>query len=144
MAIITAFANIQAGKLTLANRKRFEQDIKDFKDCAVELTVKAKNQRSSTQNRYLWGVVYKEVEIRLKQLGNDVNPDVVHDFLKGKFNRVEVIGNGGEVIDYIGDSTKKMNKEQFSIYVGKIIEWAADFLNITIPLPNETLTLELI
>ena len=143
MSILTAYANIKDGKLSLANRKRFEKDLTTFKDCAVELTIKRKNTRSSPQNRYYWGIVVKEIEIRLKQLGNDFDPDTVHEYLKDKFNQVEIIGEGGEVIDYIGESTTKMNKEQFSIYVDKIIEWANDFLNINIPLPNEKLELQL-
>ena len=143
MAILTAYANIKSGKLTLANRKRFEQDLTGFKDCAVELTVKKKNRRSNPQNRYLWGVVYKEVEIRLKQLGNDVNADVVHEFLKGKFLQVPMIAEGGEVIENLPGSTADLNKEEFALYVDKIIMWAAQFLEITIPLPNEILTLDL-
>lgn len=129
--------------MTLSNKQRFVEDLSGFKDGAVEITIKRKNQRSSPQNRYYFGVVVKEVELRLKELGNDFSPDLVHEFLKDKFNKVEIIGDGGEVIDFIGDSTTKMNKEQFSVYVDKIREWANDFLDINIPLPNETLLLEL-
>lgn len=144
MTTLTAYANIKDGKLILANKKRFAQDLGSFKDCAVELTIRKKNRRSSPQNRYLWGVVYKEVEIRLKQLGNDVNADVVHEFLKGKFLQVPMIGEGGEVIENLPGSTADLNKEEFALYVDKIIEWAAQFLEITIPSPGEVLTLDLV
>ena len=140
--IITAQGNIKSGKLTLANSKRFDQDISTLKDCVVELTIKRKNKRSTPQNRYYWGVVVKEIEIRMKNLGNDVDPELVHSFLKDRFNKKELIGEGGEVIDNIGGSTTEMNKEDFMIYVDKIAEWAASFLSIEIPLPNTDLQLQ--
>jgi hypothetical protein len=137
-----AYGIIKDGQLTIANQRRFKADLAHFKNCAVEITIKKRNTRSSPQNRYLWGVVYKEVEVRLRELGNDVNPEVVHEYCKGRFNKVEIIGEGGDVLDYLGGSTTEMNKEEFGQYVDRIIEWAASFLSIAIPLPNADLQLE--
>lgn len=139
MPTLTAYATIKDGKLTLANRKRFEQDLTGFKDGAVEMVIKPKNRRSTQQNRYLWGVVYKEVEIRLKELGNDVNPEVVHEFLKGKFLKKALLGEGGELIDEVPGSTAELNKEDFSNYVEAIAKWAAEYLGLCIPAPNTEL-----
>ena len=140
MANITAFGSVtETGKLSLANEKRFKQDLLQFKGCTVELIIKKKNHRSTQQNRYYFGVVVKEIEIRMKQLGNDVTPELVHEFLKDRFNKKHLIGVGGEVIDSIGGSTTELNKEGFMIYLDKIIEWAASVLSITIPFPNEKL-----
>ena len=140
MANITAFGSVtEEGKLSLSNRKRLEQDLLQFKGCTVELTIKKKNHRSTQQNRYYFGVVVKEIEIRMKQLGNDVTQELVHEFLKDRFNKKHLIGEGGEIIDSIGGSTTELNKEEFMVYIDKIIEWAASVLSITIPLPNEKL-----
>jgi hypothetical protein len=139
MVKATAYGIIKDGKLTIANQRRFKADLEHFKNCAVEITIKKKNTRSSPQNRYYWGVVVKEIQVRLNELGNDFEPETVHEYLKDKFNKVEIIGEGGEVLDYLGGSTTEMNKEQFAEYVDKIIEWAASFLSITIPLPNTDL-----
>ena len=128
MPTLTAYGTIKDGRLTLANRKRFEADLLSFKDCTVELSVKKKNRRSTQANRYLWGVVYKEVEIRLKELGNDVNADVVHEFLKGKFLRQPLIGEDGIVIEDIAGSTADLNSEGFTEYVEKIMQWASEKL----------------
>ena len=49
------------------------------------------------------------------------------------------MGVDGEVIGYKGGSTANMNKEEFSVYLDKIIFFAAETLLITIPLPNEDL-----
>lgn len=141
MPTLTAYGIIKDGRLTLANRKRFEADLLSFKDCTVELSVRKKNRRSTPQNKWYWGVVVKEIEIRLKELGNDFDSDTVHEFLKDKFNKKEVIGEGGEVLDYIGGSTTEMNKEDFLLYADKIVQWAAETLCIAIPLPNTDLQL---
>ena len=140
MANITAFGSVtEEGVLSLSNRKRLEQDLLQFKGCTVELTIKKKNHRSTQQNRYYFGVVVKEIEIRMKQLGNDVTPELVHEFLKDRFNKKHLIGEGGEIIDSIGGSTTELNKEEFMIYVDKIIEWAASVLSIEIKMPNTDL-----
>ena len=143
MPNITSFGSVSiTGILTLNNRKRLQTDLMKFKGCTVELIIKKKNRRSNPQNRYLWGVVYKEIEVRLKELGNEMDADEVHEFCKSEFNKVEIIGDGGEVIGKKGGSTTEMNKSEISEYWDKIIYWAADFLQIVIPLPNEDLTLK--
>lgn len=141
MPTLKQYGSIKDGKLTLANRKRFDQELKDFKDCQVEIIIKKKNRRSNPQNRYYWGVVVKEVQLRMIELGNEVDPETVHEYLKDKFNKVDVYGPGGEVIDSMGGTTTEMNKEDFGIYVDKIIRWAAEVLEITIPYANESLEL---
>ena|SRR5436190_23280238 len=140
MVKLQAYATVNDGKLILANEKRYRAELSTFSNCAVEITIKKRNTRSSPQNRYYWGIVVKEVQLRLIDLGNDFEPETVHEFLKDKFNKIALIGEGGEVIDYLGGSTTDMNKEEFMVYVDKIIEWAASFLSIVIPLPNEKLT----
>ena len=142
MPTLKQYGSIKDGKLILANRKRFEEDLRGFKDCQVEIVIKKKNRRSLPQNRYYWGVVVKEIQLRMIDLGNEVDEETVHEFLKDKFNKVDVIGPGGEVIDMMGGSTTEMNKDDFSCYVDKIIRWAAAVLEIVIPLPNEKLQFE--
>jgi hypothetical protein len=129
----------KTGILTIPNRKRLQQDLKAFSGSNVEIIIKKRGRRSSQANRFYWGCVIKEIQIRLNELGNDLSPEDVHDILKYKFNKANLIGEGGEVIDSLGLTTTDMNKEQFGIYLDKIIEWAASFLSITIPLPDSKL-----
>lgn len=104
--------------------------------------IEADNSKKRTlpQNKYYFGVVVWEIRNRLEQLGNDVSAENVHDFLKVRFNSKPVIGDGGELLGSVGDTTTAMSKEQFGIYLDKIIPWAQDFLGITIPLPNTQFT----
>jgi hypothetical protein len=144
MANITAYGSVtETGILSLSNRKRLQEDLKKFKGNLVEVTIKKRNTRSNPQNKYLWGVLYAEIVIELKKLGNEnIDADYVHEFCKKEFNPVQVFGPGGEVIGTIGGSTTDMNKSEMSDYWDKIIRWANEFLEITIPLPNEKLTFD--
>jgi hypothetical protein len=116
-----------------------QQDLKAFAGSQVELIIKKRNRRSNQANKYLWGVVYKEVEIRMKELGNDVDCEVVHEFFKDRFLQIHLIGEGGEIIGHKAGSTADLNKDEFSIYLDKIFEFAASILSIEIPLPNTDL-----
>ena len=141
MANITFYGSVsKTGILTIANRKRLQDDLLRFKEFDIECCIKKRNRRSNPQNRYLFGVVYKEIEVRLRELGNDMDVDEIHEFCKSEFNEVEIIGDGGEVIGKKGGSTTDMNKDDMGVYIDKIIFWCADFLSISIPLPNTDLT----
>jgi hypothetical protein len=138
---LTAIGHIKDGQLILTNINRYNDDISRFKECMIELTIREKNRRSNPQNRYLWGVVYKELEIRMRELGNDVDSDVVHEICKERFNPQSIIGPGGEIIGNKGGSTAEMNKGEFMDYVDKIIKFAAEMLEISIPYPGQKLQL---
>jgi hypothetical protein len=140
--VIRLCGHIEAGKLTIDNRKRMAQELSNLKDGPVEIEIKRKSRRSNPQNRYYWGVVIAEIRLSLLELGNRFEPETVHEFLKGKFNPVSVVDIDGVVIAELPGSTTKMNKEQFGEYIDMIIEWAAEFLQIAIPLPTDKLTID--
>ena len=142
MATITHYGSVsKTGILQLANRKRLQADLAHFADCAVEIIIRKKNRRSSQQNKYYHGVIVKEIETRMRDLGNDVTPELVHEFLKDRFLQSPLIGEGGEIIGSLPGSTAKLNKDEFGIYIDKIILFAAETLAISIPLPNTELKL---
>ena len=125
--------HIEGGKLVLANRKRFEQDIRDCKDCDIILTVKKRGKRSSQQNRYYWGICIAEIRMRLKELGYRMTPEEVHDMLKLKFIPVHLHDQEGTVIATAPGSTAEMNKTEMMDYISQVIEWAGDALDLIIP-----------
>lgn len=141
MPTITAYGTIQKGVLTLSNRRRLEEDLRRMKDCNVELTIKKKNRRSNPQNRYLWGVVYKEIEVKLNDWGNDVDCDDLHEYFKAMFLKQPICNADGEMIGEIAGSSAVQNKEDFGIYIEKIRQWAAENIDLYIPDPNADLTL---
>jgi hypothetical protein len=123
---------IKEGKLHILNRHRLEEDCRHFPDCDIEIVIKKRGKRSSLQNRYYFGVVVKEIQLRLRELGHDVDTDTVHEFLKQKFNSEKVITPQAEVFE-IPKSTTEMNKDEFTEYVERIKEWASSTLEIYIP-----------
>lgn len=94
--------------------------------------------RSNQQNAYLWGVVYPAVLLGLKDAGWEItHEEQVHEYCKQAFAAREVINKDtGEVIS-LPNSTARMQTAEFNVYVDKIKAFALEYLNITIPEPNE-------
>lgn len=126
------FGYVQDGKLHIMNRMRMDENLRQFKDCDVTITIKKRGKRSILQNSYYWGVVVKEVQLRFRELGHDVEIDDVHEFLKGKFNADRIVTPQAEVVE-VPKSTTEMNKTEFIEYVERIKEWASAVLEIYIP-----------
>ena len=93
----------------------------------VEVIIrKPRTKRSDVQNSYYWGVV---IELLSKELGYD--KDELHEILKYKFLQSNAMG-----MPYV-KSTTKLSTGEFEEYLSKIKRWAAEFLHIVIPDPNE-------
>lgn len=96
------------------------------------------SKRSLPQNRYYHGIVVQSVMLGLREIGYHISHDETHFFLKQKFNPVQVPGNGGAVIELPGTTTQ-LNKIEFSEYIERIAQWAAEYLSIEIPAANADL-----
>ena len=94
--------------------------------------------RSNQQNAYLWGVVYPAVLFGLQDAGWEIiDEEQVHEYCKQAFAAREVINKDtGEVLS-LPSSTARMQTAEFNVYVDKIKAFALEYLNITIPEPNE-------
>lgn len=139
---IELYANTdEKGNLFIQNRSLMDEFCKRFpgKQWILKI-VRRRAKRSGQQNRYYFGVVVHCIRIALLDLGHDMTKYEVHEFLKGKFNTVQLV-NGDGIIEEFPGSTKELNKVQFGEYLEKIFQWAAEYLSITIPSPDEKLTL---
>ena len=93
----------------------------------VEVIIrKPKTKRSDLQNSYYFGVV---VDMLANELGYD--KDEMHEILKYKFLQSNAMG-----MPYV-KSTTKLSTGEFEDYLSGIKRWAAEFLHINIPDPNE-------
>jgi len=94
--------------------------------------------RSTQQNAYLWGVVYPAVLFGLQDAGWEIiDEEQVHEYCKQAFATREVINKDtGEVLS-LPSSTARMQTAEFNVYVDKIKAFALEYLNVTIPEPNE-------
>ena len=106
-------------------------------DYVITITPNRKT-RSNQQNAYLWGIVYPSVLFGLQDAGWEItNEEQVHEYCKQAFAAREVINKDtGEVIS-LPNSTARMQTAEFNVYVDKIKAFALEYLNITIPEPNE-------
>lgn len=134
----------ESGILHVHNRQRLQEWARQHPNKNIVIKFERKgSKRSSPQNRYYHGVVIKEITLRLRELGHTwINDEDVHELMKLKFNYEQVVSEHGEVLE-LPKSTATLTKTQFAEYVDKIRMWAADFLSISIPGPNENLTIGL-
>jgi hypothetical protein len=141
MVKVETMGKIEGGKLSLYARKRFEQEIASCKDCEVTITIKKRGHRSTQQNRYLFGVVYAECRQAFLDLGYRMNSDQVHKFFKREFLPEFIVDKDGTVIGQWEGSSAELNKDEFSEYIERIREWAAENLNIDIPDADKSLSI---
>jgi len=136
------------GKLEKVYSKRaFDNDLKLFSGMDIEISFKKwRKSRTNKQSNYYWGCVITSVIDGLVDAGYErykLNSETVHEFLKEKFLKEEITSKETGEIIYIPRSTASLSTVEFATYVDDIIRWSAEFLNITIPLPNEQSEMDL-
>ena len=102
-------------------------------------------KRSSQQNKYLWGVVYKTIVDNdpgyfvndavdaLRKTARLSTAEVVHEFCKARF--LPAADLPGLQIT-VAPSTAKLPRKEFQEYVEAIRRWAADELQVFVPDPT--------
>ena len=119
---------VKDGKLELVNKDWFNDGLKKFNGEVLITLEYDKASRSTQQNRYLWGAVYKLIS---GHTGYSV--EEVHELCKFRFNQKH-LDFGGEKIDF-GGSTTEMSTGEFTGYIEAIRIWAAEYLEVNIPDP---------
>ena len=108
------------------------------KQCRMLIT-REHGIRSNQQNKYLWAVVYKMIG---DEIGED-DSEVIHGQMAMMFycKKIKIWDEeSGETKEArIPETTSGMTTIQFEEYAEKIRRWAAQFLGISIPLPNEVI-----
>ena len=100
-----------------------------------------KPKRSSPANRYYWGVVVELIYLALKESGWEVTREGTHELLRVRFlSEDRPIGNDGEFVTRV-KSTTELDGKEFGEYVEACKRFAAEYLNVVVPEPNEQLTL---
>ena len=124
-------AKIEHNKLIWFNPERFQELLKSMSGGIEVVFRKIKSPRSNQQNRYYWGVIIK---ILADELGYD--PTDLHFALRLRFlSMIEDNVTSGVLL--VPKSTTGLSTAEFEAYQADIRRWAAGFLNISIPEPNE-------
>ena len=110
------------------------------KDLAVTVEVKIKKYRRSNEfNNYYWGVVVAMIVERLRELGHDIDRDLTHEFLKGRFLYSELTDPSTGEVMRIPKKTSELATGEFMEYLEHVKQFAAETLDLYIPDPNEQL-----
>lgn len=127
------------GHLPDKGRLAVDDLIRSFAGKRVKFSIAlATKSRSLNQNAYMWSAVIPPITAAFREAGNSVDDEDVHEYLKthvGKLRQV-VVTPAGEV-QKIPGSTKRLTSGEMEIYLEKVRAWAAENLQIVIPLPNE-------
>jgi hypothetical protein len=123
------------------NRNLVLNAIKSFNDKDVVITFsKPKKSRSNNQNNFYWGVVLPLIQKGLLDATGELrsNDNIHYNILLPLFAPTNEIINidTGECINERLTSSE-MTTTQFCEYILEIQKWAAEFLGIDIPSPNE-------
>lgn len=127
------------------NRKMLAHVITEFNGKDITITIVNKRKvRSSPQNRYYWGVVVVLIQAAmLESWGERYNKEEIHEMLKSKFLYTEKVNEAtGEIIQ-MGRSTTDNTTAQQEEYHIDCREFAKEWFNVEIPLPNEQIEIEL-
>jgi len=125
---------VSENKLTLWDKDAFQRHLRTLNGKSVSLEVKPGGSRSTQQNRYLWGVVYK---ILSDYTGYTV--EEMHEYCKMKFlpKHIDITNKRTGEIDSqtVGGSTVKLTTIEFAEYVGQLQKLGAD-LGCVVPDPD--------
>ena len=127
------------------NRNLVLKAIQHFEGKDVMITFsKPKKSRSNNQNAYYWGVVINLIQEGLLDATGELRSsnDIHYNILLPLFApKNEIINKeSGEVLNERITSSE-MTTVQFMEYILEIQKWAAEFLCIDIPDPNQETTL---
>lgn len=121
------------------NRKLISEAFKQFEGKRVSVSIQlAKKSRSNPQNKYYWGVLIPEMQQGFKETwGEKLSQEEVHEFCKLQFNYVERVNEvTGEIIRTPKSTTLNSTASQEE-YHEQIRQFAFEWFNIVIQLPDK-------
>lgn len=133
-------ATIENGKLEFTGSRQWVKErimLLQDGDYTVEIK-KYKKPRSIYQNRYYWGCIVQLVYEGLRDAGYDEirNPEDAHSMLKEMFFKKIIFSEKKGELAMV-QSSAQFSTSEFEDKMQSIRQWAQEFLNINIPLPNE-------
>jgi hypothetical protein len=137
-------SEVKNGTLT-RNRNLIKDAIATFEGKQIVIKIeKAKKKRSTQQNRFYYGVIIPIVQNCLKEAGHIMTNESTHDLIKLKFLKETLFVNEetGEVIERI-KSTTELSTSQFMNLLAEINNFTFEYFGVTLPNPNDDLTLKL-
>lgn len=135
--------NVKNGNL-VRNRNLIKEAICDFENKEIVIRIeRKKKKRSNPQNAFYWGVCLPLMQQALKESGNLMTLNDVHELLKLRFLKETILVNEetGQIVERI-KSTTELSTSQFMDYMAEITVFASEYFGVEIPQPNENITLK--
>lgn len=127
----------------ITNRRTVKEAFTGLSNGKYLVKIDSIKKRSLPQNAYYWSVVVPMVKQGLRDAGynevktnNDAHEVMKQLFLKKRYRSEKT---DDEIV--IAGSTAELKTVAFNEYLEEIWQWAASYLGITIPAPNEQLTM---
>lgn len=127
------------------NRNIVLEAIKSFEGKDLTITFeKVGKQRSNSQNAYYWGVLIPILQNCIKESWGEIwSKEKTHDFCKMQFNFIERLNEStGEIVRIPKSTTENTTSSQEDLH-SEIRNFIFEWFDITVPLPNENISLEL-
>ncbi len=130
---------------------KFKGDLNLLKEClkamegkTIELTLEVRrNKRSNQQNSYYWSVIVPIFKNILKEEWGELRTiKETHEFLKYNCNYEERVNEETGEILKLARSTKDNDTKVQEEFHERCRQLAFEMFNVTIPLPNEQITIE--
>lgn len=128
----------EQGMLRASDRDAWLAHVATFAGKPVEFWIKERQEtRSVRANAYLWGVVYKAISDDTGQ-----EPEAIHEAMKQRFlTQTDVVlinAKTGEMEEHrVVGSSSKLKVHDFYQFVENVRLFAAEWLGLRIPEPNE-------
>ena len=106
------------------------------KDVLVAVSER-KRPRSLKQNKYWFGVVVRDITLALRELGNNIDEQETHDFLKddvAKLKRAIILPTGE--VKFTVPSSANLTTAEFTRLIDVSRVWALEELALDIPPPD--------
>lgn len=144
MAKLTFISRVKNGKLQPSTAKLLVKSIEANEGKNVVITIEKLSAKRSIQHNKFIHVMFTQFTDALNDLGNDFTMEDVKMLCKTKFALIDVVNEAtGEVLGQRVQGTHEMNKDELSVFIDKVITWAADFFSIKLYYPNEEMLIDL-
>lgn len=123
--------DLSGGRLSF-NREALQKELSALNDGAVEISITNWNpKRSGRQNRLMW--------LWFTVIGKHIGytPTQVKGIMQAKFLLVEEVSeNTGEVFQRVL-GTSELDTSDMTIFLDNVYRWSLEFLQLTLPQPNQ-------
>lgn len=123
----------------IENKKAVRTLFETLKDGKWKLEASEINKRSLNQNAYYWLILtdYIQPALYSEGWGKIKTKEDAHEFVSDLFLKTKVWNEKTGEVKELPRSTTELTKEEFNIYLNEIWQWAAEYLSINVPEPNQ-------